>query len=233
VLGQARGDMGLVVLDRVHRPARFSGKLGREVVGMKVADDPLGPDAQQPAEVVGRRAVAAPRGGRREVADVLAQNNLAPGRERHGGLQVPAGRQHRREIEGDRNPQRGRPAPDAEPGRPAVDDPHESVISMPHDRTVVQEEGIGDPRQLGAGHVVLDRHRLVAGIGAGRDERAPGRAEQSLMDQRVADQGADRLQARRDRLGQGAARPTRNEHDRRRRATQQVARGRIDDGLAL
>jgi len=98
--------MRRMVLDlRDGQPAAV-GEAGRGIVGMQVAGDAARFDGQQARQVVGRRFLRAARLGRLQVADVLAEKDLAAARERHGVLQVAADRQQRRRGAADRNRQR-------------------------------------------------------------------------------------------------------------------------------
>ena len=162
---------------------------------------------------------------------MLAQEKLPPSREGDGGLEVPSGRQQRRRFDGQLDPDRSQASADPHGHGPAADHPHHAVIGVAEDPAIVQEKGIGDAPQLGAGDVVVHRHRLVGGIAAGGDQRRADRLDQGPVQGRVGEEGAQRAQPGRHRAGQRGAFAAPEQHDRRGRAAQGQTRCLVHLGV--
>ena len=76
VLGEARGDVRVVVLHAPQGQVGLERPLRAEVLGMQVVDDDVGRDAEQPAEVLDRLAERGVRGRVLEVAEVVTGHQL-------------------------------------------------------------------------------------------------------------------------------------------------------------
>ena len=140
VLGQAGHDVGVMVLDGQARQPALLREPGGEVVGMAVMDDQSGLDSEQAGQVGNVLDIPPARTRRVQVADVLAEEELASPRQRDRRLQVPSGRQQRRRLDRQLDPDGGQAAADPERNRPAADDPHDAVVRMAEDPSIVQDE---------------------------------------------------------------------------------------------
>ncbi len=104
VLGQARRDVGMVVLHADGRKVEVRGELGREVFGVQVVGDELGDHGVERAEMVDRLHEGAVRSEVLEVTDVVARDDVVAHGHRHRALELgpdgqdrPARRHHHRE----------------------------------------------------------------------------------------------------------------------------------------
>ena len=89
VLGEARGQMGVVVLDaREVRAVQLEGERRRGVVGVQVMRDQLGPQREQALEMADPLPVGEQGRVVLEIADVVADPGAAPAREAEGGLEL-------------------------------------------------------------------------------------------------------------------------------------------------
>ena len=96
VLGEARGEVRVVVLDADQLQAVALERVGgRRVVGVEVVGDDLGRDREQPLEVLDPLPVGEQRRVVLEVADVVADPGAAPAGEAERGLELRAAGQHR------------------------------------------------------------------------------------------------------------------------------------------
>ncbi len=107
VLGQARHDMGVMMLHGHPGQTLLLGVPGREVVGMGVVHDLCRLHAEQAGEIGHILLVACTYGGRVQVADVLPQEELSPSRESNRRLQMPA----RGQAQGAQTVERSAPGP--------------------------------------------------------------------------------------------------------------------------
>ena len=137
VLGQARGYVGVVMLDGHHRQFTLPGKPRRKVVGMAVANDSLGRDAEELAKVGDGLAIAPAGRGCCQVADVLAQENLPVPGQGNRRFEMAARRQKRRQGARHCKPHRRQPPANSDRYSPPADQPHDGVVGMPHDRAIV------------------------------------------------------------------------------------------------
>jgi hypothetical protein len=94
VLGQAGGDVGVVVLDADRRQVEVGGELGRQVLRVQVVGHHLGGHAGERAQVVDRLQERPVGGKVLEVADVVAGHHRVALGHRHRALQLGPHRQH-------------------------------------------------------------------------------------------------------------------------------------------
>src|SRR5262249_34193614 len=96
VLGQARGEVGVVVLDPDQLdPVKVERVLGRQVLGVEVVGDDLGLDREQPTEMRDALGERAQRLVVLEVADVVADPRAGPARQAERVLELGAAREDR------------------------------------------------------------------------------------------------------------------------------------------
>ena len=114
---------------------------------MEVVRDGDGRRVVEPLEVRDDAREGLERLGRLEVADVLGDEDLAPDRERDGGLHVRADAENHGEIRAHVHGQ-GRPAARAaQEARRPRHEARDAVVDVARDRPVVHEEEVGHLRR--------------------------------------------------------------------------------------
>ncbi len=88
VFGEARRDVGMVVLHTDAREIQVRGELAREVLGVEVVGDDLGDHGVERAEVVDCLQERAVRGEMFEVADVVARDDVGANGHRDRALEL-------------------------------------------------------------------------------------------------------------------------------------------------
>ena len=193
VLGRARGDVCVVMLDRDPPPGRESGHrvLGGQVLGVEVVSDDLGLQGQQPLQVrqpVGEGPV---RGQVLQVAVVRRDVGPAPAGQGEGVLQLGPHRQER-PLRRDRQRQRLRgvaaPAPDDR--GPPRHDPADGVVVAGPDLAVVDEERVGKPGQALRRVGVVGGQRLVGEVAGRQHERPADGGQQQVVERGVGQEDA-------------------------------------------
>ena len=181
VLGQARGEMGVVVL-HAHEldPVEFECVLGREILGMQVVGHEFRLDREQPLEV-GDALLERPQGlVVLKVADVVA--NPRPRALGHAErvLELGATGKHgtRRAPTGEGYGRRDVSARAPEHHRACQTSAHDRVVGARLDWPVVDEDGIGDVLQALEGVLVAVSDRLVGHVAAREHERGADVGEQ-------------------------------------------------------
>ena len=96
-----------------------------------------------------------------QIADVLAEKDLCPGRECNGVFEMCADSQYTRRHVADIHRQRGIPACTSQYLRPTSHDTGHRIVHWPHDRPVVDEKHIGDPVEPVQRLVFIDANWLV------------------------------------------------------------------------
>ncbi len=167
VVGQAGGDVRVVVLDagQLHAGELGAGQLhagqlgvseilvrkidrvlGGQVLGMQVVGDHLGPDVEQPPEVLDPLGERAQRLGVLQVPDMVRHERVVLLGQAERVLQLgPAGQD--RPGEPDAHAERFRHVAAGPPDHrlPAAEGPHDRVVGPDLDRAVVGEERVCDP----------------------------------------------------------------------------------------
>src|SRR5690242_1261940 len=90
------GDMGLMMLHPNYRQPRFLRPMRGSIVGVQIADHRLRLEAVQPAQIGDGFFEALACLECFQVANVLAEEDVAPDRDGHRIFQVPADREHGR-----------------------------------------------------------------------------------------------------------------------------------------
>ena len=191
--------MGPVVLHLQQGQAPLRGHglglPGGKIVGVQVAGQGPGHDAEQPQLGLEGGAVVVQGLGVFQIADVLAEKDVAvpPG----GKARLLLGPQSQHPVGGAvRHDQRlGGVAPAAaEKTFPPLPDRHKGIVAAVHDGAVVEQVAVCDPLQPGQGLVVAGHHGAAGQVGAGQDQRrrAAGAAvRQQDMERGVGQQDAE------------------------------------------
>ena len=204
VLGEARGGVGVVVLDADERDVLLERPLRREVLGVEVVGDDLRLDAEHRRGRArgrrGRRGRRARSRGRRGAAERNASRRAC---DAEGALQLRAGGDERRRRDRERQ-RRGRVAARAPDREGGADD---RVLAAAVDRAVVREEGVRDPaeprrapRRRRRRSARRRRFPLVSTSGP------PKSAAEQVVERRVGEHHPEPRRPRRDRLGDAARR---------------------------
>src|SRR5437899_4726657 len=147
VLRSARSYVRLMMLHPNDRQSRLLCPVCRGVVRMQIADDRLGLETVEPAEVVDGALEGVTRFERFQVADVLADENVLPDSDGNRVLQMAAHCEHRLHISRHANSQRRVAASAAQDSTTAAREPYDRIVAGAHDRTVMHQKMIGDVLQ--------------------------------------------------------------------------------------
>ena len=197
VFRHAGGNVGEVML-HANGIAAF-GELARKIAGMRVARHGLGRDIVERGQIPADPAEGFVRGGRFQIADVLADEDIVPEAERNGVFQMRAHGQHRIERLGDVNGQGRVTARAAHDLLATEEDANDGIIDVADDGPVVHEEGVGDAVQTLDRFGIVDANRLVGEISAGGDDGKTEFAHEQVMERRGGQHDAEVRIARRDR----------------------------------
>jgi len=171
VLSGEPRDVGDVVLNRDRLP-QLESEAGRGEPGVEVARDPLRKGKRSEVEeVIERPAQELERIEVFRTADVLGEVSLAVAVEGEGHVEVPPQGEEGLfpEVEGDRLRD---PAPrPAKEGRGPAREAHHRVVAAGDDPPVVEEEPVGDPREVSQDLFIRDEHRPAWVVGARHHER--------------------------------------------------------------
>ncbi len=212
VLGEARREVGVVVLDGDVLDAFARERVGRrEEVGMQVVRDDRGRDREQPLEVGDAVLERPQRLEVAEVADVRADPRTLAAREAERALELGSAREHVARG-GDRQPHgRGRVAARA-PQHPVA--AQHRVVGARRDRPVVRQEQVGDPGQPLARVLVAMRDRLVGHVAAGHHQRLADVGQQQVVQRAVREHHPELGGPRGDRRRHPRPGAPRRDHDR-------------------
>ena len=230
VLGEAGGEVGVVVLDGDEaeaprarrgedrgrqRPLRLvprrgaAGPAGREVVGVEVVrdGDRLGlPEAEEVGDDALERGE---RLGRLEVADVLREDDLAPEAEADDVLQVRADGEDGGSFAATGTGSGAKPRARRRSWSSSPVEPADAVVGVPLDGAVVDEEEVGEVTEPRDGLGLVRRDRLVGEVAARRDERDVDGLEEEVVERRRREHEAEARRlggdVRRDAGGRRAA----------------------------
>src|SRR5207342_2028870 len=197
VVGQAGGDVRVVVLDAFGGQVQLERVLGGQVLRVQVVRHDLRVDVEQPAEVLDALGERAQRLGVLQVPDVLRDKGVAPPGQAERVLQLGSAGQHGpREPGGDGEGLGDVAAGAAEQHRAAAEAPGHRVVGPDVDGPVVGQERVGDALQRVPGFVVAVDDRLVGDVSAGQNHRTGQRGEQQVVQRGVGEHDAELAVAR-------------------------------------
>jgi hypothetical protein len=116
-----------------------------------------------------------------EVPEMLALIDETAAGEGEDIFEMTADGEERWSVKRQRYAERDESAGAANELRRSVDDGGDGVVAALEDFAVVQEEGVGDGAEAGAGFVVVDGDRLFAEVGGGHDESMDARIGEEEM----------------------------------------------------
>src|SRR5579862_551016 len=134
---------------------------------MQIANNGLGLEAVEPAQVFDRslERVAGFEGF--QIADMLAEEHILADANGDGVLEMSADSKHWSKISGNADPHRRITARPAQDSRSSAGESHHRIIASANNRAVVHQKTVGNIFQAGLRFVVRDADRLVAAIAAG------------------------------------------------------------------
>jgi hypothetical protein len=223
VLGQARAEVRMVVLDRDVLDALPGQRVGgREVVRVEIVHDNLGRDREQVLEVRHALGEGAERLDVLEVADVVRDPRAPPAGDAERALELRPAREHvasRRHRQRERARHGTARAPQRQ--RPPARDPQHRVVGPRLDRPVVAEHEVRDPGEALERVVVAVGDRLVGHVAARHHQRLADAGQQQVVERAVREHHSQLGRAGGDRIRHPRVAPPRREHDRAVAAAQQ------------
>jgi hypothetical protein len=171
ILCRTRGDVCLMMLHPNHAKAGVLGPVRRGVVGMQIADHRFRLEAVESAQICDRILEGLTRLESFQVADVMAEEDVAPDRDGDCILQMAANREHRRKVASNADSQRCIPSCSSQNAGAASRKTNYGIVASAHDRAVVHQEMIRDIFQAHPGFAVRNCDWLIAAIAAGANER--------------------------------------------------------------
>ena len=213
VLGQAGGDVGVVVLDgEPGEPARL-GPAGGSIVGVQVVGDRQRRPVEQALQLADGLLEPAEGGEVVEVAQVLRDDRLAAFGQADGDLHLGADRQHGGPTHGQLDRLGRVPAAPAQRARRPRHDAHDRVVHPGVDGPIVEQEAVGQRTQPLERVGVLAGDRLLAAVAAGHHLQGRPQVGEQLLQRRGRQEEPHLGQRGRHAGGERGARPQRTEHD--------------------
>ena len=201
-LGERRSDVGVVVLDLDERRPVGLGALARplraQILGVEVAGEDVGVQAEQGAVAVERLEPGGERLGVLEVADMLRDERLVGAGHAERRLLLGAAGEHAGQLaplglrgEGQARGRRGDAARAAHRLRLRPHHAHHGVVVARPDGPVVAEPGVRDVDEARHRDLVVADDGLVGEVAARHDERHAGGAQQEVLEGRVGEHGPE------------------------------------------
>ena len=168
-------------------------------VGVQVVGDPFRSHPEQVEEAADALHLEVPHPRVRHFPDVLAEKGFVARQQAERIFHVAAQGQHGRgDFMGQRDGFGGIAAGATdEQGRVARDQDHAVVVAVV-DGAIVEEEGVGQRTQVGPGVVIGAGDGLIPAVAAGHHQRAVQVPQQQVVQGRVGQHDAHRVQARGD-----------------------------------
>ena len=171
VLGQAGGDVGVVMLDRPRLDIEIERVLGRQVLGVQVVGDNFRRNAEQPAEVNRRLPESLIGGEVLQVTDVMAAHDEGLLGHRDRVLELGTdGENLARGPTGERQGLRGVAAGPPHHLQTTPSRPHDRIVAADMNPPVVCQNGVDKRPEAGKGVVVAVGDGVIGLVAAAHHE---------------------------------------------------------------